>query len=228
MRKDLTKNLFICTLLMGALCQTGCRQGIKANGGSFDKGRLQKLKAAESAVETKVQPVDIADGFAQERVYFQSRTPIVIAIKPDVAGPGDVFSLFNDSTSKALVSAQSVALTDTSTRPGFAIVEPHETYALAPYSLMLTLYPLDPAYAEALGYGDNRLRLLVEDTAGQRQATTVIKRGDFTFIGRGSGTFESQRQRADGLEVRFGEVTKAALTNGENNLTVGRVSSWSR
>lgn len=177
---------------------------------------------------SQAEPVEVTTGLDLTRLYYQSRAPITIAIKPEAAGPGDKFSLFNDSTQATLVENQSVALTgDGPVSYGFSEVKAGNM-SLAAYELTLRLFPLDSDFDAKFGYGTNKLRLLVEGSAGSHFVTNSIVRLDFPYFGVGGGGFASNVQRQDGFEAHVGGAFQGDVTNGVTVLTVGKLNVLSR
>lgn len=172
---------------------------------------------------THGEPIHIKEGMFSKRSYFQTRNSIVLNLESSVISLGDTFSLFNDSSKKALIENE--ALEGELKLSAFQVSQ-QNSMGLNSYEVSIKIFPTDVSNMGKFVYGENELRLLVDDGKNGKASEYQITRRDFTKFAVGAGSFENNSARYGGLEVAPAGLVRSVLTNGKHTMVLGPVDMW--
>jgi hypothetical protein len=196
-----------------------CKSEIKVDGQN-----IQNTTIKSPAVRTsKGEPIEVKDAVVGDRVYFQTRTPIVLNIRDTLLSSGQTFSLINKTMTQTLIKDQAFGIAE----PFFGLSDLHQT-ALETYQKTLTLYPLDNELTGKLTVGPQTLQVLVDDGGDGKYADYNITRKDYSVFAVGSTAFPTAVSRVGGFEVQSSEYVQSVLTNGKHTMSLGLTDMFSR
>ncbi len=157
-----------------------------------DGGR-EPPNAPEPAPVVDPQPTEpeIVDGFAAQRVRFQTRNAITLDMKPVFADGGSVFSMVNEDQKKSLLELQPINL-------------PLDRAGLLfdPTKATVTLYLGAESTRQVLQYGQNTLRLSV-DNDPPRWSLAKFELKDFPLFGLYTTSNGTKREIGSGFEGSY-------------------------
>src|SRR5690242_19149688 len=93
----------VVTLVVAA----GCNSSVHDRRTSTDPAEDEEPETPPAG-----EPVELPGSLSGTKLYYQSRGVISLNIAANAAGPGDAFSLFNDTTRSVLVEQGGAALLD--------------------------------------------------------------------------------------------------------------------
>jgi hypothetical protein len=162
----------------------------------------------------KVEPLSIPGSLSATRSYFQTRSVISLKIAPDSVEPGDLFSLFNVSSNEELVEPRQLALgtVDTAGEP-FAL-------GTSGVQVFVSLYLLNPLFAQKFTYGPNVLRLNIDSAQPKTDQKTIYLR-DFKLLSTQTSHFSENKQRIAGFQGEISTLRRPLLKAGPNVMTNG-------
>lgn len=177
----------------------------------MDGGDLSKSKVHEDAPSPAVDPSlppaaepepdpvgskptepETVDGFAAQRVRFQTRNAITLSMTPVFAGGGSLFSLFNEDRHTSLLVSQPID--QSLDRAGIRYDQAKAT---------VTLYLGSEATRQAVSYGNNTLRLSVDDDDPPRWSVARFELKDFAVFGLYTTSNAANRQISSGFEGSY-------------------------
>jgi len=203
----------------------GCRkQTISINGQNVGS-TIDKLKAKNAKNlpnGPSGAPIELPNALVANRSHYQTRSVVTLKIESSEVSPGAPIRLMSETTLKDLLSgvAGSLGLQEVSAdaMPGW------ETQFLSNDSgFVLRLYPSDPAIASAMSYGENNLKLLVDETTTPKMAVSKIYLQDFPYLTMSFSAFDSSMQQQGGFQGSVDYVTGTTITNGSYQMTTGTV-----
>jgi hypothetical protein len=162
----------------------------------------------------KVEPIDMPGALSANRTYFQTRSVVNLKIAPDSVEPGDLFSLFNTSTNEELVEPRPLGL-----GPVEQTGEPF-SLGMSGVQVFVSLYLIDPNFANKFTYGPNTLRLNVESAQPKTAQKTIYLR-DFKLMGTSASHFSENKQRLGGFQGEVSSIRSPVLKAGPNVMTTG-------
>jgi len=208
-----------------AFVHVGCRkQTISINGQSVGS-TIDKLKAKNAKNlpnGPSGAPIELPNALLASRSYYQTRSVVTLKIESSEVSPGAPIRLMSDTTLKDLLSgvAGSLGLQEATADavPGW------ETQFLSnDGGFILRLYPSDPAIASAMNYGENNLKLLVDETTTPKMAVSKIYLKDFPYVQMSFSAFDASMQQQGGFQGSVDYVTGTTITNGSYQMTTGTV-----
>lgn len=213
----------ICIL---AICHVSCRkQTISINGQSVSSTISKiKAKAAKDLPDgPKGAPIELPNALIANRTHYQTRSVVTLKIESNEVSAGAPIRLLSDTTLRDLLSgiAGSLGLQEAS---GDSVGQGWDTQFLSDDSgFILRLYPTDPAIAGGLSYGENKLKLLVDETTVPKMAVNQIYLQDFPYVTMSLSAFDTPMQQQGGFQAQVDYITGATITNGTHQLTTGSV-----
>jgi hypothetical protein len=162
----------------------------------------------------KVEPLSIPGALSSTRSYFQTRSVVSLKIAPESVEPGDLFSLFNVSSNEELVEPRPLAFgpIDTGGEP-FSL-------ATSGVQVFVSLYLLNPEFAQKFTYGPNVLRLNIDSAQPKTDQKTIYLR-DFKLLGTQTAHFSENKQRIGGFQGEISTLRRPILKAGPNIMTNG-------
>lgn len=210
--KSTNNHVFIGLLL--AVASVGCRQGMTINGQSvaankklLSEGAPQSATAplpqeAEPLPASQAAPVDLPGALSAPRQYTQTRGSFTLTVAAEALADGDTYSVIDETNTQTLIDHQS-----------------------APTSggLLLSVYPLDPAYLGKLRYGGNQISLVVDGLA-PKTSEAMLRLHDFSVFVVATTAFPAGSQRRGGLQGGFSTWRQDIVAgNGTSTLSTGLV-----
>jgi hypothetical protein len=128
--------------------------------------------------------------------------------------PGDLFSLLNVSTNEEIIEPRPLSLGPIDTSG--------ESFSLATsgVQVFVSLYLLDPNFAQKFTYGPNLLRLSIDSAQPKVDEKTVYLR-DFKLFGTQTSRFSENKQRIGGFQGEVSSLRRPMLKAGPNIMTNG-------
>ena len=218
--------LSIVGFIVLSLFTTSCRkQSISINGQSVGSTIDKiKAKAAKNMPDApKGSPIDLPNALIANRTHYQTRSVVTLKIESNQVTAGAPIRLMSETTLKDLLSgiAGSLGLKEASND---AVGQGWDTQFLSDDSgFILRLYPTDPAIAGGLSYGENKLKLLVDETTEPKMAVNQIYLQDFPYVTMSFSAFDTPMQQQGGFQAQVDYITGSTITNGTYQLTTGSV-----
>ncbi len=193
------------TLSVAALACGGCRS--KLDGGDLSKSKVRD-NPPPPAVDPELAPVaepdpdpvvapkptepESVEGFAAQRVRFQTRNAITLSMTPVFADGGSLFSLFSEDRNISLLASQPID--QPLDRAGIRYDQANAT---------VSLYLGSEATRQAVNYGPNTLRLSVDDDDPPRWSVARFELKDFAVFGLYTTRNDANRQNSGGFEGSY-------------------------
>ena len=218
--------LSVIGLCILAVCNASCRkQTVSINGQSVGSTIDKiKAKAAKNLPDApKGAPIELPNALIANRTHYQTRSVVTLKIESNEVSAGAPIRLLSETTLKDLLSgiAGSLGLQEGSND---AVGQGWDTQFLSDDSgFILRLYPTDPAIAGGLAYGENKLKLLVDETTVPKMAVNQIYLQDFPYVTMSLSAFDTPMQQQGGFQAQVDYITESTITNGTYQLTTGSV-----
>jgi hypothetical protein len=204
---------------------TSCRkQTISINGQSVGS-TIDKLKAKNAKDlpnGPSGTPIELPNALVANRSHYQTRSVVTLKIESSEVSPGAPIRLMSETTLKDLLTGVAgslgLAAQEDPATPGW------ETQFLSDDNgFVIRLYPSDPAIASAMSYGENSLKLLVDETTSPKMAVSKVYLKDFPYVTMSFSSFDTSMQQQGGFQGSVDYVTGTTITNGTYQMTTGSV-----
>jgi hypothetical protein len=111
---------------------------------------------------------------------------------------------------------------------GLSVLEPASRLNAAGIEFTIKIFPTDASVKDKFGFGEQKLKLLVDDGGQGKSSGITITRRDFSLFSVAGSTFSKDVPSVGGLEVMPSSVAQSVLTNGTHTLTIGFIDTISR
>jgi hypothetical protein len=223
-RTWLPSTLIACGIGVALGCRSDLETPAKKSARSSAAAPAAEPAATDAppAATHAATPIEVQDGFATARKYYQSRSVMTFDLDKNLAEAGDQLSLVNDSTGQSLID--SIPLAAGLTDLGDSVAPLTD----AAFEIRIRLYPSAPSSAGRFAYGANVLRLLINDRVAPRFAKSAIFLRDFPFQGPRLALLADGVEGRAGFDADASTVVAPIVTNGTATLTSGFVPILSR
>ncbi|MBM4252934.1 MAG: hypothetical protein FJ146_13260 [Deltaproteobacteria bacterium] len=211
-------------LVLGVNSASCRKQTISVNGQSVGS-TIDKLKAKNAKNVPNGPsgtPIELPNALVANRSHYQTRSVVTLKIESSEVSPGAPIRLMSETTLRDLLTGVAgslgLAAPEDPATPGW------ETHFLSDDNgFVIRLYPSDPAIASAMSYGENSLKLLVDESTSPKMAVSKVYLQDFPYVTMSFSSFDTSMQQQGGFQGSVDYVTGTTITNGTYQMTTGSV-----